>query len=364
MSELRKPYLLGAGPMALHPEVALALSRPMLHHTSLAFNRIYGETVERLGQVFQTRNDIAILPCSGTGAVEAMLVNALKPGEKILVCSCGFYGERMQKILAAYGIRYVALTYPPGTPASAADVEKALDENRDVTAVAMVHVETSAGVITPIAEIAAAARKKKPDILVLVDAVASMGGARVETDAWQLDMAVTASQKALMGAPGLGIVSVSNAAWKKIDAGGSPHFYFDLRNNRDFAKTGLHAVTPAVSLIVGLHKALEMILEEGLDSVYARHLALRDYVLAALKAENFAPLAKPGAEAPTVTAILAPEGVSTTKLVDTLEHRQNVKICSGLGEIQDRCLRIGHMGYVDLNDVKVAIATLKEVMEK
>lgn len=359
MGGLRKPYLLGAGPMPLHPEVAAALAKPMLHHTSAAFNRIHAETVAGLKTVFQTANDIAILPCSGTGAVEAMCVNALSPGEKVILCSHGFYGERMRKILEAYAIATVVLTYPPGTPPSAGDVAQALEDHPDAAAVAVVHIETTTGVISPLEEIAAAVKTRSPRTMMLVDAVASLGGADVKTDAWNLDMVATASQKALMAAPGLGIVSVSPLAWERIGKSSMPRFYLDLANSVRLAATGMHATTPAVNLIAALHRALGIILDAGLRETFDRCLAMRDYVLGDLSREGFVRLAKKGAEAPTVTAVRAPPGVSCNRLVAMMEDEANVKICTGLGELQDACLRIGHMGYTDLNDVKVAMETMK-----
>lgn len=349
--------------MPLHPDVAAALSKPMLHHTSSAFNRIYTETTELLKAVFQTKNDVAILPCSGTGGVEAMCVNALSPGEKVIVCSHGFYGERFQKILAAYKIVMVPLLFPPGTPPSAEAVQQALNEHPDAVAVAVVHVETTTGVIAPLREIAAAVKAKSPQTLVLVDAVASMGGADVQTDAWGLDMVTTASQKALMAAPGLSMISVSALAWKKIEKNTTSRFYLDLTNNIFHAKTGMHATTPAVNLIVAQHRALELIMEAGLPDTFARCAAMRDYVLDDLRREGFVQLAEKGAEAPTVTAVKAPSGVSCNDLVARMDNESNVKICTGLGELQDRCLRIGHMGYVDLNDVKVALETMKSYLQ-
>ncbi|MCC8180839.1 MAG: alanine--glyoxylate aminotransferase family protein [Planctomycetes bacterium] len=362
MGELHKPYLLGAGPMPLHPDVAAALAQPMLHHTSIAFNRIYAETVERLKIVFQTKNDVAILPCSGTGAVEAMCINSLQPGAKVIACSYGFYGDRLHSILTAYGYTIVRLEFPQGSPPTVAAVEQALEDHPDAAALAVVHVETTTGVIAPLRDIAAATRAKRPDILILVDAVASLGGANVETDGWELDMVASASQKALMAAPGLGVVSISPRAWDRIEKNPGPRFYFDLKNNVQLGNTGIHAVTPAVNLVVALHRAVGLLLEEGLEQVFARCIGLRDYVLDDLGREGFKQLAEKGYEAPTVTAVKAPPGVSTIPLVEKMENEANVKICTGLGELRNQLLRIGHMGYVDLNDVKVALSTMKDFL--
>lgn len=356
--------LLGAGPMLLHPEVAAALASPMLHHTSLAFNRIYAETVERLRRIFQTRNDVLVFPGSGTGANEAIVVNAFSPGDRIIICNGGFYGERFRRICEAYRLDIVNLAFAPGDPTSPEAVADCLRANPDAAGVVVVHVETTTGAVSPVREIAAQVKALKPDALMVVDAVASLGGVELKTDAWGLDLVSSAPQKALMGAPGLALVSVSDLAWKRVENNRAPRFFFDFRKNRDDAASGLHAVTPAVNLVVALNRALSLLLAEDLPAIFARHLGYRDYVLARLREEGFRQMAKPGAEAPTVSAAYCPENVSAKALVDAMEERRRVKICTGLGPALDKYIRIGHMGYVKLGDIDRAIAALKDELRE
>ncbi|MDR1611254.1 MAG: alanine--glyoxylate aminotransferase family protein [Planctomycetota bacterium] len=354
--------LLGAGPMRLHPEVADALAAPMLHHTSLAFNRIYSETVELLQRIYRTRNMVLIFPGSGTGANEAIAVNTFSPGDKVIICNGGFYGERFRLICEAYKLNIVNLKIPHGDPTLPETVEEALKAHPDAKGVVIIHVETTTGAVSPIREISAAVRKIIPGALVIVDAVASLGGVEIKTDEWDLDLVSSAPQKALMGAPGLSLVSVSDRAWARVETSTMPRYFFDFKRNRE-AAAKLHAVTPAVSLVVALHKALSLLLSEDLEAIYARHIGYRDFVLGRLRAEGFRQMAKPGYEAPTVSAAFCPSGVSAIQVVDGMEEKRGVKICTGLGQDLDKYIRIGHMGYVSMSDLERAVTALVAEIE-
>lgn len=300
-----------------------------------------------------------IFPGSGTGADEAIAVNAFSPGDKVVVCNGGFYGERFGRICEAYRLDVVNLRIPHGDPTLPETVEEALEAHPDAAGVVVIHVETTTGAVSPVREISAAVRKTSPDALVVVDAVASLGGVELKTDEWDLDLVSSAPQKALMGAPGLSLVSVSDRAWKRVEASAMPRYFFDFRRNRAGAAK-LHAVTPAVNLVAALHKALSLLLAEDLESIYARHVGYRDFVLGRLREEGFRQMAKPGYEAPTVSAAYCPDGVSAVRVVDGMEEKRGVKICTGLGGDLDRYIRIGHMGHVSMSDLERAVAALVE----
>lgn len=356
---MNKPCVMGAGPMALHPEVASALTAPTLHPLNPAFHKLYQETTERLQTVFRTKSDVLMAPCSGTGINEAVVSNMFSPGEKIIVCNGGHYGGRFRDTCTAYGLDVVNLKFAPGTPTTPEAVAEALRAHPDATAVVVIYVETSTGTISPLEAIARVVKNCGREVLLIVDGVATMGGVAIETDAWGLDIVTTASQKALMSAPGLGIVSINELGWKRAAKSRLPKYYFDLTYNRSEVAAGRHAVTPAFNLIVALHRALEILLEEGLENVYARHIAYRDHLLAALPGIGFRPMAQSGFASPTVTAAFAPDGVSCLDMVKRLMLEENVTICTGFHSSLDRAIRIGHMGYTDMNEVKRVLEALK-----
>lgn len=361
---MNKPCVMGAGPMALHPEVAAALATPTLHPLNPAFHRLYMETTERLRAVFRTKSDVLVAPCSGTGINEAVVANMFSAGEKIIVCNGGHYGGRFRDTCVAYGVDVVNLKFAPGTPTTPEAVGEALRDHPDATAVVIIHIETSTGTISPLEEIARVVKGCGREILLIADAVASMGGALLDTDAWGVDIVTTASQKALMAAPGLGIVSINELGWNRARASRLPKYYFDLTYNRSEVAAGRHAVTPAFNLIAGLHRALGLLLEEGMDGVYARLAACRDHLLLRLPEIGFRPMAQAGCESPTLTAAFAPEGVSCLDMVRRLMIEQNVTICTAFHSALDRGIRIGHMGYTDIGDVHRVLDALTTFLDR
>ena len=269
-----KRFLITPGPTPVPPEVLSALGEPVIHHRAPRFTEILTEVVAGLKYVYQTQNDIMVFAASGTGAMEAAVVNVVNPGDKVIVASVGNFGERWKKLTALYGADVVALDYEWGTKADPADIRQALADNPDVKAVYCQFSETSTGVVNDIktiGEIVAAT----PAILV-VDAISGLGATDLKTDDWHVDICVAGSQKALMVPPGLAYAAVSDKAWAVVDECTQPRFYFDYVAMRkkmtgDSAQT---PYTPAVSLMVAQNRAIQLIREEGLENVFARHRVL------------------------------------------------------------------------------------------
>ncbi len=360
MSRL-KPCILGAGPMGLHPEVSLAMAAPLVHHMTPYFRGLYAETLERLQRVLRTKNQVLLTPCSGTGMVESAITSLFAPGESVIVPNGGTYGVRFAATCRAHNIVPIEIALAPGEPATADAVAEALRDHPEARSVAVIHVETSTGTISPLADIARAVKSAGREVLLLVDAVASAGGTLLDSDAWGCDVVVSASQKALMGPPGLGIASVGDLGWKRVRENPSPGFYFNFAFARDELANNRFPVTPAVATVYGLHKALEVMEREGVDNVFARCLACRDIFLRELPGLGYRILARAGFESPTVTAALVPEGRSALEIMRVLQEEYNITICTGIGDFLDTALRIGHMGYVDVGDIDRLIEALRKI---
>jgi aspartate aminotransferase-like enzyme len=357
---MKKDFLMIAGPMPLHPEVSASLSQPIISHRSKDFSEIFLQTVELAKKVFKTNNQIFILPCSGTGGLEAVISNLMSPGDKILVCVNGEFGEDFKNMMLAYSIKPIILEKGWGEPINADDVISILKKNPGIKSVFIVHNETSTGVISNIKEISKEIKKLDSNILVIIDAVSSLGGADIQTDEWGLDVVVAASQKALMAPPGLCLISISDTAWKRINFSKSPRYYFDLRLIKDEGSRGMTLVTPPIPIIFGLRKALQILLEEGLDNIFKRNLLMRDMVIKAIELMDLKLLGDRRYASPTVTAVKLPPNINSQVFREYVANEYSVVFAPGLGYMANEYFRIGHMGYIFPNDVIVAISALEK----
>ena len=352
MSEKR--YLFTPGPTPVPPEVLAALGQPVVHHRSPDFRPVYERVLERLQEVCRTERDVLLFAASGTGAFESAVANLVSPGDRQLVVSAGSFGERWAAMTAAYGADVDDLRYAWGETPDPDDVRSRLAE-REAKAVWVVHSETSTGVVADVKAIAEAARDG--GALVVVDAVSSLGAVPCETDAWGLDVVVSGSQKALMTPPGLGLATVSDAALAA--RGSSPRFYFDWERTR-VAQRKLDApFTPPVSLVAGLDVALGLLLAEGLDDVFDRHVRLGRACRAGVKALGLELFSPDEDRSAVVTAVRAPAGVDSGDVVKSLRDRFGVTIADGQGELKGRIFRIGHIGWFDVFDITTALAALE-----
>jgi len=356
----KKQFLMIAGPMPLHPNVLSAMSTPIIGHRSRDFRNLFLETVSLAKKVFRTKKDVLILPCSGTGGLEAVVSNLMSPGDNIVVGLNGFFGNRFVDIMNAYGVECIPVDVDWGMPITLQDIIKTVDNYDRIKAVVIVHNETSTGVISDIADIAREVKKKDPNILVIVDAMSSLGGIDVRTDEWDLDVVVSASQKALMAPPGLCLMAISEAAWKTMEYTQLPRFYFNLQKIRQEGINGMTFTTPAVPIIFGLKKALQLLLNEGTENIFKRNLIMRDMLIDSITPLGFSLIANnKNYASTTVTALKLPHGIHSEEFRDHVEKRYSVLLAPGLGDLAQDCFRVGHMGYITPNDIIVTISAIK-----
>lgn len=343
------------GPTPIPPAVKEAMAVEIPGHRSKEFEQLLAETMAMLKPIFGTVGEVLVLTGSGSGGLEAAVVNLLSPGQPALFVAIGTFGERWAKIADAYGAEVVRLDFPPGSVAPPEAVADALRADPRLSALFLTHSETSTGALNDVAAIAAAARAVRPEVAIAVDAVSSAGAIRLEIDAWGLDVVVTASQKALMGPPGLALVAVAPRGWAAIEQAKLPRYYWDLRRARKDAAKNQTPFTPAVQDLLGLRAGLGLLQAEGLESSFARHAQLGRLARQGLRELGFAPLAAEAEASPTVTAALVPEDLSGSALLKRLEADQ---VYLTAGQAKDRTIRIAHMGYVSEREVAEALAAL------
>lgn len=343
-----KYRLMAPGPTPVPEEILTEMAKPIPHHRTPAFESIVGEVQAGLKWLYQTQNDVIVLAASGTGAMEACLSNAMSAGDAVLVVNGGKFGERFGKIAKAYGLKPDLIDVTWGHAVQPNVIEEKLVSGQ-YKAVCVQASETSTGVAHPIREIAAIV-KKHPETLLIVDAITALGVIDIPTDAWGIDMVVCGSQKALMLPPGLATVSVSDKAWAMIEKSNLPKFYFNLKAERKVLAQNTTAWTPAVSLMIGLKAALARMRAEGLEAMFERHAKMSAGIRNAAKAIGLK-LYAPEAPANSVTAICAPEGVDSSKLVKGLRDKFNMTIADGQDDAKGKIFRIGHLGYYDMLDM-------------
>jgi aspartate aminotransferase-like enzyme len=344
------------GPTPVPPEVLAALAEPIVHHRGRDFREIYERTLARLREVYRTEHDVLLYTSSGTGAFESAVANLTSPGDRVAVVSAGSFGERWAAMTRAYGADVVHVRLDWGETPEPEDLRSALAAG-DVRVVYLVHSETSTGVVADVQTLAAVA--KEAGALVVVDGVSSLGAVPLETDAWGIDVVVSGSQKALMCPPGLAFASVSPAALEAAAGSTSPRFVFDWERTR-VAQAKLDApFTPAVSLVRALDVALGMLLDEGLESAFARHARLGRACREGAKAMGLELFSPDEDRSAVVTAVRAPDGVDATRIVAELGERFGITLANGQGELKGKIVRIGHIGWFDVFDITTALAALE-----
>ena len=349
MSEKR--YLFTPGPTPVPPEVLAATAEPIVHHRGPDFRIVYERTLERLKDVFRTRNEVLVFTASGTGGMDSAVANLCSPGDPVTVVSAGAFGERWSKIAEALGTDVNRLAYEWGETPSADDLAGALRE-REAKVVLLTQSETSTGVVADIRALAAVAQEA--GALVVVDAISSLGAVPLESDDWGVDVVVSGSQKALMCPPGLAFVSVSDRAWAA--RGDLPRFYFDWETTRKAQAAFDAAFTPAVSLVRGLDVALALLLERGLEAAFEHHVRLGRAAREGVKAMGLELFSPDDDSAAVVTAVRVPEGVDGTELLLALRDRHGITLAPGQGALKGKIFRIGHIGWFDVFDITTALA--------
>jgi len=351
------------GPTAVPVEVAQAGAAPMINHRGPEFAAMAARTTEGVKKVYQTKNDVVTLSASGTGAMEAAVVNLMAPGEEVLVVSIGEFGDRFINLVNIYGGKLTSLKFEPGLAADVNQIEDALKKNPAITTVFITHNETSTGVTNPILPDLAKVVHAR-DRLLVVDAISSLSSVPVKTDEWDLDVVLSGSQKGWMTAPGLAFVSMNDRAWAKAAANPQPRFYFDIKRHQDSLKSGQTPWTPAVSVWFQLDKSLELMLAEGLDQIFARHHRLATKVRNGAKAMGLKLLASEGVESDTVTAIRVPEGMNGDDIIKTAIQEYDTVFAGGQGALKGKIVRFGHLGFMTDADIDSGLNALKGALTK
>jgi len=342
------------------PEVLAALAQPVIHHRERDFREIYERCLVRLGEVYRTQNDVLMFTNSGTGAFESAVANLTTPGDRQLVLSAGNFGERWAGMVKAFGADLVHVRLDWGETPEPDDLRTALADAGDVGVVYLTHSETSTGVVCDVQALAAVA--KEAGALVVVDAVSSLGAVPLESDAWDLDVVVSGSQKALMTPPGLAFASVSAPALDAATRATAPRYVLDWERTRKAQEKLDAPFTPAVSLMRGLDVALGMLLHEGLEAAFERHARLGRACREGAKAMGLELFSPDEDRSAVVTAIRSPDGVDATEVVSALRDRFGITIANGQGELKGKIFRIGHIGWFDVFDITTALAAVELVL--
>jgi aspartate aminotransferase-like enzyme len=334
------------------------MARQLPHHRTAEFRALLGEVFEGLKYVLATKNDVVMLACSGTGGMEAAVVNVAPRGGKVIVLESGKFSERWREIAERFGIQVISHTVPWGQPFRPADVAALLAQHPDAVAVYTTLLETSTGVVHDIAGIGRVVGPTKA--LLVVDGISGAGVVECRTDQWQVDILVVGGQKALMVPPGLAFLAVSEAAWEQMARVQRPVFYFDLLAYRKALGKCDTPFTPATSLILALAENLRMIRSQGIENVWSRGELLARACRAGMQAlglESFA--ARPGAG---MTAVRSPGDLDTDAFLKRLHARFGVKLASGQGPAKGKIFRIAHMGIIDELEILGTIAAVELVL--
>lgn len=356
-----KYRLLSPGPTPVPERVLTAMANPIPHHRTPAFEATFAACREGLQWLFQTKQEVLTLSCSGTGAFEAAYQSLLSPGDVVITVAAGKFGERWGNMAKAFGFQPVVVDAPWGEAVSVDDVKAALTAHPDAKAVVVCASETSTGVRHPYEAIAALV-KDKPECLMMVDAITALGVWDISPERDGIDVLVTGSQKALMLPPGLAFVTLSEKAWARADVAKSARYYFDLKKERKNQKLNQTSYTPAVSLIGGLHEALKMMQEEGLPEIFARHARLAEATRAGVKALGLELFAK--APADSVTSVLQPASLKPDAVYKGLMNRANITIAGGQDAVKGKIFRVAHLGYYDELDIITVLGAIEIVLRQ
>jgi aspartate aminotransferase-like enzyme len=356
---IKKQRLLTPGPTPLLPQALHAMMGSDIHHRTEDFRKVYLSVLADLKDVMGTSNDVLTLVASGTGAMEASIANLFSPGDKVIVCSAGKFGERWAEIAKAFGLDAILLTEEYGGAVSAQRVADALQANPNVRGVFVQASETSTGAEHDVRAMGQAI--KKTDAIFVVDGITGLGTMPLDIDGWGLDVVIGGSQKAFMIPPGLAFLSISQKAWAFVETSKLPRYYFNLKKEKKNAANGESSWTPATSLLLALAEALKYVKSIGMDKLIANAqqlAAATRSAAAALGLELFAP----GAPGSAVTAIKPPKGMDSGVIVKEYRNRFGSVIANGQGSMKGQIFRIAHLGYFDFADLFAVVAELEIIL--
>jgi aspartate aminotransferase-like enzyme len=348
---MSKQLLFIPGPVTCSEEVLAAVAQPMIDHRGPEFARILNRIAKGMQPIFGTTNEVVILGSSGSGGLEAAVGNLYGPGDTVLACPVGVFGERLIAIAKNFGCDVQVVRTPWGSGVDPAELKRVLDADtgKKIAGIMLTHNETSTGVqndLGPLAELTRA-----HGAITIVDSVSGLGASEFTMDAWGFDVVVTASQKALAVPPGIAMLAVSERAWKRMDGPHAPTFYLDLKKARDFAKLGQTPWTPPVSIAYGLETALDLYERDGERAVWNRHARYAAAIRAAAKALGLELFSQEGAHSVTVVAIKNPPGIDGDAVRKKLREERGLTLGGGQKDLKGQIIRIGTMGDLSQSDI-------------
>lgn len=356
---MKKELLLTPGPTPVPEEIQKEMAKPIIHHRTPVYQQIFSKVNEDLKKIFKTVNPVLTFTSSGTGAMEASVVNTLSRGDKAIVIRGGKFGERFEEICAAYGVNVIPIDIEWGTAPDPKGIEKALRENRDTKAVFVNLCETSTATVYDIKSIGSVV-KDTPAILV-VDVISGLGSDEFKMDEWHVDVAVGGSQKGLMLPPGLAFCAVSKKAWETCSKSNLPKYYYDFKKYKKAMEKNDVPFTPAITLEIGLEVSISIIEKEGIDNFIARHRKDAEYVRSEVKKMGLEIYSKFPSDA--VTAVNIPQGVDGSALIKALKAK-GITVAGGQGDLKGKIFRIAHMGGITRTDLEYALKMLKETLSE
>jgi aspartate aminotransferase-like enzyme len=358
-----KLMLMIPGPTPVPEKVLLAMARHPIGHRTGEFSQIIAQTHDDLKWLFQTQNDVLTLAASGTGTVEAAIINFLSAGDRVLIGSNGKFGDRWVQIAKTYGLNVETITAEWGEALNPAEFAKVLqaDNDKSIKAVIITHSETSTGVLNDLETISQHV-KAHGEALIIVDAVTSLGSYNIPVDAWGIDVIASGSQKGFMLPPGMGFVAVSERAWTAYKQATLPKFYLDLGKYRKALAQQSTPFTPPVNMYFGMKVAFEMMRAEGLENIFARHTRHKEATRAAMKALGLKLFAPDSNASPAITAVV-PEGVEAEKIRSGMKKRFDIALAGGQDHMSGKMFRMGHLGFVSDRDVLCAISALEATLQ-
>ncbi len=356
-----KEFLMIPGPTPVPESVLRKMAMSMINHRGKEFAQVLKNVTEKMKKVYLTESDVLLLTASGSGGMESAVVNFLSPGDKAIFCVTGAFGDRWAKMGQVYGADVIRIDIPVGEGVTPEIIEDTLKKNPGVKAVYITHNETSTTITNDLSNIGEIAHKY--GAIVAVDAVSSLGAIELKMDEWQLDVVVTASQKALMTPPGLAFVAVSERAWELYKSAKMPRFYFDLGEAKRMAENGETPFTPAVSQVFAIDEALDILFSEGLENSWKRHKILGKAVREGVKALGLKLLAKEEFASNAVTGVYPPDGISADDLRRKVKER-GVTLAGGQGKLKGKIFRIGHIGYILDTDIIVTLSVIGETLKE
>jgi len=362
MPGIVKERLFTPGPTPLLLEAQLRALTMTLHHRTDAFRKLMVETLDSLKYYFNTKNDVVVFSSSGTGAMEGAISNLLSPGERVLIGTAGKFGERWVQLAKAYGIESVVVEAPYGHPVPIDQMKKHLESSGPFRAVLIQATESSTGVrndVEALGKIVAAL----PECCFVVDAITGLGTTVLHPDDWGIDIMIGGSQKATMIPPGLSFASISEKAARVMEKSKLPRYYFDYAKERKSLAKGESSYTPATSLVVCLHDALEYIKKLGRENLIANASLLAEATRESALALGLSHFAV-SSPANAVTSIKAPAGIESTKIVKEMKTRFGVYLTDGQGSMKGQMFRIAHLGYYDFLDLLAVLGALEVVLQK